>query len=254
MLKSIARRSRRNRHIPFDYHPEWLILGGNIALLAAFVFDDPVARFFRSTHSELKSFGAVITEVGNSAWIFAAVGVLFLQALKHQRSAHCPTVRYNAALVMQAASYVILTVAVSGMTANLLKLLFGRARPALESAFTFSPFQGGHLYASFPSGHATTIGAIMMGLYLLAPALRLPVLVMALWLGFSRVMVGAHYPSDVIAGLTLGAWFALLFASIFARYGFLFKHTQNDLPRPRNGLRLSGRTNPALTALSSPSS
>lgn len=244
MLKSIVRRSNRHRHSPVDYHPEWLILGGNIALLSAFVFDEPVARFFRSTHSELKSFGTVITEVGNSGWIFAVAGVLLLQALKHLRAADCRSIRYNASLIMQAASYVILTVAISGLTANLLKWLIGRTRPALESTFTFAPFEGGHLYASFPSGHATTIGAIMMSIYLLAPVMRLPALILALWLGFSRVMVGAHYPSDVIAGLALGAWFALLFASIFARYGLLFRKMERDFPRPRSGLRLTGGPDP----------
>ena len=246
MLKSIARRSSRNRHISFDFHSEWLILGGNLALLAVFLFADPVARFVRSSDSDLKSFGAVITDAGNSTWIFTAVGVLFLQALKQQRSADCRIVRYNASLIMQAASYIILTVALAGLTSNMLKWLFGRARPALESAFSFFPFEGGHVYASFPSGHATTIGAIMMSLYLLAPALRLPVLVLALWLGFSRVMVGAHYPSDVIAGLTLGAWFALLLATLFARYGFLFKHIGKEFPRPRTGLRVSGRADAAV--------
>lgn len=241
MFKSVVRRSSRNRHIPVAYHPEWLILGGNIALLAAFLFDEPVARFFRSTNSELKSFGAIITETGNSGWIFAVVGVLLLQALKQHRAADCRSIRYNASLVMQAASYVIATVALSGLAANLLKWAIGRTRPSLESAFSFVPFEGGHLHASFPSGHATTIGAIMMGVYLLAPAFRLPALILALWLGFSRVMVGAHYPSDVIAGLALGAWFALLFASLFARYGILFREAGRDYPRPRSGLRLTGK-------------
>ena len=46
----------------------------------------------------------------------------------------------------------------------------------------------------------------------------------------TRVMVGAHYPSDVIAGLAFGAWFSLLTAIVFARCGLLFKLAPDGWP------------------------
>ncbi len=76
--------------------------------------------------------------------------------------------------------------------------------------FSFSPFSGHSSFESFPSGHATTIGAFFAAFSLLFPRYRIVFLACALWLGMTRVMVGAHYPSDVIAGLALGGWFSLM--------------------------------------------
>jgi undecaprenyl-diphosphatase len=46
-------------------------------------------------------------------------------------------------------------------------------------------------------------------------------------------MVSAHYPSDVVAGLALGAWFSFMTAIVYSRYGLLFKTDENGWPIPR---------------------
>ena len=73
---------------------------------------------------------------------------------------------------------------------------------------------------SYPSGHST-LAPIIFGLGIIvwaapwpSPALRRAALVLAalfaLGIGFSRVYLGVHYPSDVVGGLLLGtAWSAL---------------------------------------------
>jgi undecaprenyl-diphosphatase len=81
----------------------------------------------------------------------------------------------------------------------------------------------------------------MMAMTLIAPPYRLVFLSMALWLGFSRVIVGAHYPSDVIAGLALGAWFSLAMAIVFARHRILFQQKVDGLPVLRHPLPVSLR-------------
>lgn len=95
----------------------------------------------------------------------------------------------------------------------LTKYLFARERPALFPDIDFwetaSP--------SFPSGHATGSAAFFLALYLvisrLAPRLRLLAglggLLLALSISASRLYLQVHYPSDILAGLLLGAGWVL---------------------------------------------
>jgi membrane-associated phospholipid phosphatase len=57
---------------------------------------------------------------------------------------------------------------------------------------------------SFPSDHATAVGAVAAGLLLTRRRLGTVAAVLALVMAFARVYVGTHYPGDVVAGLALG--------------------------------------------------
>lgn len=95
-----------------------------------------------------------------------------------------------------------------------LKLLFGRHRPT--AFFEYYPAPDSY---SFPSGHALFATAFFGGLAALLwkrlrhPALRVPVAAAAvaliLLIGFSRIYLGVHYPSDVLGGFAAGTvWVA----------------------------------------------
>jgi undecaprenyl-diphosphatase len=62
---------------------------------------------------------------------------------------------------------------------------------------------------SFPSDHATLAGAAIAGLFLVDKRLGWVATVAGLALCADRVYIGAHYPADVLAGLTLGASVAI---------------------------------------------
>lgn len=94
---------------------------------------------------------------------------------------------------------------------EILKLAFHRARPDVASEFIT-----GHSW-SFPSGHAMNslvsyaMLAYILREYVESPRARLSIAVMAAILiaaiGFSRLYLGVHYLSDVVAGyLAGGAW------------------------------------------------
>jgi membrane-associated phospholipid phosphatase len=136
-----------------------------------------------------------------------------------------PRLRARRALRTLAAGYVFAAVALSGIIANLSKNIIGRARPKLfdeTGSLSFDFWSGDSTWASFPSGHATTAMALGVALALLFPRLRWVLLCLGLWIALSRLFVGAHYPSDVIAGIMLGGITAWLMARALARRRLLF--------------------------------
>ena len=63
---------------------------------------------------------------------------------------------------------------------------------------------------SFPSGHTGASFAVVSALYFSRKRLWIPVLVLAVIIGFSRLYLYVHYPTDVLAGALIGSilgWF-----------------------------------------------
>jgi undecaprenyl-diphosphatase len=109
-------------------------------------------------------------------------------------------------------------VLVASALPHLLKHLFDRERPD-RAVMRGRPRRGiprsGEAYDSFPSGHAINIGAIAGPLTRSVPAhLRRAVWPALALLAASRVLLLAHYPSDVAAGLGLGGLIERVAASV----------------------------------------
>ena len=110
---------------------------------------------------------------------------------------------------------VLLLVATSGgvIVSQVMKLGFARARPDIEPVSTIV------LTSSFPSGHSTMAAAVyltcavLMASYSERRRVKSYVIVIAAFIaivvGASRVYLGVHWPTDVLAGLCLGSAWAL---------------------------------------------
>jgi len=103
--------------------------------------------------------------------------------------------------------FVFVSVAASGLVADLLKVVVGRTRPKLlfdggAYDFTWFGFRADHW--SFPSGHATTAAALMAALWCLWPRPVWLYIAGAALVAASRVITDQHYLSDVVAGAAIG--------------------------------------------------
>lgn len=101
----------------------------------------------------------------------------------------------------------------SNLASSLLKIGFARPRPDLI------PHLDHVSNASYPSGHATSAAVVYLLLAALAPARWRAAAwalagTMIVLNGFSRVMLGVHWPSDIVGGTMLGAAFAIAGAAI----------------------------------------
>jgi len=119
--------------------------------------------------------------------------------------------------LVRSALFVVVTVGGSGLLNEVVKAAVHRARPVLADPVAHETG------TSFPSGHAqgAMVGYAVLLLVFL-PVLRgaaRPIAItaaalMVLAIGFSRVALGLHYVSDVLAGYVLGAaWLAAMIAS-----------------------------------------
>jgi undecaprenyl-diphosphatase len=194
-----------------------LLLTVGIAVVA---FDVPTYPWLRSLPGEYRSAFRTFTDIGKADWILISTGVTCLALLALEAGRFSFRLRMAIGSVFTYAAFIFYSVAATGLLAIAFKWSLGRARPKLYEEvgpvrFDFLAFDG--TYTSFPSGHSTTVAALATALAFIFPAYRWLIVVAAFWLAFSRVMVGAHYPSDVIAGTLLGMTFTFFTVRALAR-------------------------------------
>jgi undecaprenyl-diphosphatase len=171
-------------------------------------FDDSVLRWVAAHRTPaLEPIMLEITFLGTGTVVVMLVGVagMFLWLSRH---------RYSALLLLIAT--------IGGIILNnLLKVGFGRPRPQVIDWGTEV------VSWSFPSGHAMSAAVVYGTVAYLAArqqkrrvyrlATMLAAVLLILLIAASRVYLGVHYPSDVIAGIVIGlAWAAFCMATLEA--------------------------------------
>jgi len=218
------------RHPP----PPWPVTSRQLAIAAVIVLaillvcmvliDGPAARAVSHAPAWAVWPFQQITDFGLSGWFLWPLGLLFL-ALAALPATLTKLSQAVLAAVMVRVGFLFLAIGVPGLFVTTVKRMIGRARPLATGhidPFAFAPFIWRADYASLPSGHATTAFSVLVAFGTLWPRARTALLLYALAIAASRVMVMAHYPSDVLAGAVVGTVGALIVRRYFAlrRLGF----------------------------------
>jgi undecaprenyl-diphosphatase len=229
-VQKITARFRRTafQNAPSAFDDRMLMLSALILLFAAAIspMDEEASRWATSSNEPFVRLLARYTDIGKSTiYLLCAFAAMILISMSDWRRRGVAA-KARLALVYAQASYVFAAIAVSGILVNMLKLIIGRARPKLleiEGAYSFFSRWGiAYDFTSFPSGHATTMGALAAILALWYPKLRPLTLFACFLVALSRVAAGAHFPSDVIAGFGFGFMFSVYLARILARRSSVF--------------------------------
>jgi membrane-associated phospholipid phosphatase len=196
-----------------------------LGLLAAFA--DPHVLDIRAALPPVtRPVFKVFSWLGEGILVYVLCLVLVLVSLARDLSAHAPRVRVHDLTRVAASLYVFWAVVAAGLTASLLKFVIGRARPRLfdqVGPYAFDMFGPGSAWASFPSGHTTTVMSCAMAFALLVPRWRVAIIAAGVVISFSRVALGAHYPSDILGGAAFGMLVSWLFARALARRRVVFR-------------------------------
>ena len=195
-----------------------------LAFAISYVWIDiPLARAFREISPPTHAIFNLITRLGEGGVYLVPLGiaVLWASARGAERWARC-------------SGFVFAAVAISGIVGDVLKPLFGRARPVLLVRENLYGFAWGAAHASnwsFPSGHSITVASLGVALYAIYPRAWPAYALLALLVMASRIVLDQHYLSDVIAGAYLGFAVALALALELRRRGIALELGSRTLRR-----------------------
>ena len=217
------RRFKESRLLP----PYLRLVLGALASLALVVFamlvlDAPGVAFAKSLPLWVVEAFNEITDFGKSGWFLIPIaGLIVLAAILCTPAAGRITTLMLMTLIVRL-EFVFLAIALPSLFVTIVKRLIGRVRPSELGPFAYAPWSWKPAFASMPSGHATTAAAAAIAIGAIWPRARIPMWIYAALIMASRVIIEAHYVSDVIAASFVGAFGALLVRNWYAARGLAF--------------------------------
>jgi undecaprenyl-diphosphatase len=209
-----------------------------VSLVAAtFLVVDPlILQAMQSLDPDARALFRSFTDLGKSGWILVLLGLAAIALAVFRAREHAFRASVAAGYALQLTGFLFASVALASLAGSLIKNIVGRARPKFFESLgpvEFQPFTFDYDYASFPSGHATTIFAFATALAILFPRARVLLIMAAGWVAASRFLIGSHYLSDALAGAALGGAVPLLLRDRLAARRVLFEKKADGTPALR---------------------
>lgn len=134
-----------------------------------------------------------ITWLGDAGWFWLAIGAVCLVFKKHRK------------MGLQLFVSMLCTLIIGNV---IIKNLVGRLRPCdIDPAVTLLLSRPhGH---SFPSGHSINSMAAAVALFLNNKKIGIPAIIIATLIGFSRLYLFVHFPTDVVVGFAIAILVAI---------------------------------------------
>ena len=115
---------------------------------------------------------------------------------------------------MYSFSLFVLTGVTAWFAAHFLKELVGLSRPYVELGLSVRVLEPGF---SFPSEHTTVLTALAFAMLMMERKIGGWLLTIAILVGFSRVILGVHYPLDILGAVWLGYLVYLPYSRLFEK-------------------------------------
>ncbi len=220
-------------------HAVWLLAIGAVVVVGLMVFADAWEIGLMPPRGTASLWPArILTDFGKDTYVLTALLLaLVIVALVVPRSRE--NLRSRLLGVGTRIEYLFLAVLIPVLAGEVIKWFVGRGRPFVggkADAFNFVPFNGTEAHFSFPSGHSITAFALAFAISAIWPRTRLVMFVYAVMIVFTRLVLLAHHPSDVVAGAVIGVVGAMAVRYWFAvrRLGFAISGDGKIVPLSRH--------------------
>jgi membrane-associated phospholipid phosphatase len=200
----------------------YLLLGALIFLF----FDYSISKFFYNINSQTKSLFETLTHFGDSLYFFVPT-ILIWATIKIIQNKNKIILT-----ISDISIFIFFNILISGIAVQIFKHILGRPRPPMFHLYNLSSldfFQFDSKWHSFPSGHTATIFAFIFCLIFLFPRIKNILITIAVVIASTRVIVGAHYVSDIFGGALVAYITSILLREKFFQKSKLFKSDQGYL-------------------------
>jgi len=200
----------------------YLLLGALVFLF----FDYSISKFFYNINSQTKSLFETLTHFGDSLYFFVPTILIWVVIKIIQNKNKIILTISDISL------FILFNILFSGIAVQIFKHILGRPRPPLfhsNNLTTLDIFNFDTRWHSFPSGHTATIFAFIFCLIFLFPKIKNILITIAIVIASTRVIVGAHYVSDIFGGALVAYITSILLRDKFFQKSKLFQSDQGHL-------------------------